>query len=355
MADSRIARHTAVATALSLLSNHQLTRMLDRAPVVAEGIGGTAVRLEVAGVPVFAKRVPLTELERRGENFRSTANVFELPPYCHYGLGSAGGGVWRELAVHVMTTGWVLSGECAHFPLLHHWRELPMARRASDPGEREKSVAFWHGSAAVRRRLEELDGATTSLVLCSEYLPTTVHDWLRDHLSDAERIEEQLLAMADFLERQGLLHFDAHFGNILADSDRIYLTDFGLALSTRFDLSPQEQEFAARNIGHDRAYLRTHLVNWLVTELAGTTDRAERTAYLQRVAQPVQRARSSESPHDARSVRRPRNSIDLPEPAASIVSRHVGTAVRMNDFYRRLAEESRATPFPAEEFSRLRD
>jgi hypothetical protein len=51
-----------------------------------------------SSVAVFAKRIPLTDLERRAENVMSTANLFSLSLYCHYGVGSAGGGVWREVA-----------------------------------------------------------------------------------------------------------------------------------------------------------------------------------------------------------------------------------------------------------------
>jgi hypothetical protein len=43
--------------------------------------------------------------------------------FFHYGLSSAGG-VWREPAVHIMATAWVLSGQCVSFPLLHHWLSL---------------------------------------------------------------------------------------------------------------------------------------------------------------------------------------------------------------------------------------
>ena len=46
----------------------------------------------------------------------STANVFQLPPFCHYGIGSPGGGVWREVAAHTMTTNWVLAKKCGSFP-----------------------------------------------------------------------------------------------------------------------------------------------------------------------------------------------------------------------------------------------
>ncbi|WP_328604917.1 hypothetical protein OG943_33460 [Amycolatopsis sp. NBC_00345] len=327
MGNPRLARHATASTALSLLSDRQLAAVLDAAPVVSTGIGGTAVRLDVEGVPVFAKRVPLTDVERAPGNVRSTANVFELPVFYNYGLGSVGGGVWRELAVHVMATGWVLSGQCASFPLLHHWRELPMARREpGDAAERERSVEFWDGSPAVRRRLEQLDGATSSIVLFCEYFPHDLHHWLPSHLGESERVERQLLEAVEFMNGQGLLHFDAHFGNVLTDGHQVYLADFGLALSDRFDLTDEERAFAKLNAGHDHAYVTTQLVNWLVTEVAGTTERADRVEYVRRAAA---------------------GGADLPEPVASVVARHAPTAVVLNEFYGSLYFESRETPFPA--------
>ncbi len=55
-------------------------------------------------MPIFVKQIPLTDLEKQPENFRSTANIFKLPLSYQYGIGSAGFGAWRELATHIMTT-----------------------------------------------------------------------------------------------------------------------------------------------------------------------------------------------------------------------------------------------------------
>jgi hypothetical protein len=66
----------------------------------ASGIGGSNVRLDVEGIPVFAKCVPVTDLEMAAENRGSTANLFDLPTMYHYGVGSTGTNVWRELAAH---------------------------------------------------------------------------------------------------------------------------------------------------------------------------------------------------------------------------------------------------------------
>ena len=40
------------------------------------------------------------------------------------------------------------------------------------------------------------------------------------------RLEPQLLELAEFINRRGLRHMDAHFENIVCDGEDIYLTDF---------------------------------------------------------------------------------------------------------------------------------
>ncbi|MER7364008.1 hypothetical protein [Nonomuraea wenchangensis] len=111
---ARLTAHSAVSTSLALCSDRALGELVDAAVPLGSGIGGKSALLEVAGTPVFVKRVPLTDLERQPEHVRSTANLFDLPVFCHYGVGAIGGpgfGVWRELAVHTMTTNWVLAAQ----------------------------------------------------------------------------------------------------------------------------------------------------------------------------------------------------------------------------------------------------
>ncbi|MGW1207306.1 hypothetical protein [Streptomyces cyaneofuscatus] len=68
-------------------------------------MGGRSALLKVDGRPVFVKEVPLTERERLPEHTRSTANLFGIPAFCQYGVGSGSGfGAWREVGVHTMTT-----------------------------------------------------------------------------------------------------------------------------------------------------------------------------------------------------------------------------------------------------------
>jgi len=257
----RLADHGVVSTTLSLLSDRQVRALVEDTPVVRSGIGGTAMALEVDGVRVFAKRIPLTELERRPENALSTANLFALPTFYQYGLGSAGFGVWRELAAHVMTTDWVLGGQCANFPLLHHWRVVdgpPATAREHD--DLEGSVAYWNGSPAVRARLEAIKEAPASVVLFLEHFPYNLAEWLALG-NDVAPVVRGLEDCTSFLRANGMVHFDAHPGNVLADEHGVYLTDFGLATSSRFALSEAELGFLEQHLDFDTCHAMAFLLD----------------------------------------------------------------------------------------------
>src|SRR5687768_6991053 len=125
MLAARRSRHERVSAWLAARDDAELAALLDTAPVGAVGIGGGSAMLDVDGVPVFAKRIPITDLELSHPH--STANLFDLPTYCQYGmhrLGSPGFGAWRELAANTIVTAGILAGETASFPLLYHWRAL---------------------------------------------------------------------------------------------------------------------------------------------------------------------------------------------------------------------------------------
>ncbi|MER6983330.1 protein kinase domain-containing protein [Streptomyces carpinensis] len=343
----RIAAHTGIAAALATLDDRDLADLLASARPAGTGIGGRSLLLEADGGRVFVKRVPLTDLERLPRHVRSTADVFALPPHLHYGvgaLGSPGFGAWRELAVHTMTTDWVLAGRFPGFPLLHHWRVLPSSPQPlpDELADVDRAVDYWKGDgdgARVRARIEGLRTATACLTLFLEYVPHTLHDWLgrrlRTDRADAacRLVARQLGAATRFLHEHGLLHCDAHFGNILTDGRRLYLTDFGLSLASGFRLAPDECDFLDRHRGYDGAYAATYLVNWLVTAIGGH-DLRERRALVRALAEGA----------------RPDGAV--PPAAAAILTRHAPLAARMNDFHDRLRRDSRLTPYPHDELRR---
>jgi hypothetical protein len=297
-------------------------------------VGGGSSVLDVDGVPVFAKRIPMTDRELAHPH--STANLCDLPMCCQYGMYRLAGpsfGAWRELVANTIVSEGVLAGETESFPLLYHWRVLPgRAPVASEQLDTDAVVAQFGGAPAVRIRLEELAAASSSLVLFLEYVPDPLLDRLTDPLGQAGTLERQLFEIVAFLRRRELLHMDGHFGNLRADGVRIYLVDFGLATSPRFELSNAERDFVARHVGHDAEYAAMRLVNWLVTTVCGVAAPAgdrpvDRNGYVRRCA-------SGDIPRD------------VPAAVAEILARHAAAAARMNDFCGRLFDGDLDAEYP---------
>lgn len=344
---ARLVRYGEVATALGMLGDRQLGRLVAEARALGSSVGGSSALLEVAGAPVFVKRIPLTDLEREPDNVRSTANVFGMPTFCQRSVVAhpAGGfGAWRELAANTMTTNWVLARQSEAFPLMYHWRVLPGAMPLADElADIERVVAYWDGSSAVRRRLNALARASASVVLFLEYIPQNVNAWLADQLAagpDAVgaacvMVERRLRADLAFMNSHGLLHLDAHFGNVLTDGERLYLADLGLATSPRFDLSAEERDFLAGVASHDAGNAVRELVNWMVAHVVGigTGGPAAHHDYIRRCA-------AGAPPTGA------------PAQVAELISRYAPVATIMNDFYWDVYGVSRATPYPAQEITR---
>ncbi|MGW5669359.1 serine/threonine protein phosphatase [Micromonospora sp. NPDC003776] len=322
MLAARRSRHDRVSAALAARADSGLAAVLDVAPTMGVGVGGGCVLLDLDGVPVFAKRTPVTDRELAHPH--STANLSHLPTYCQYGIGGPSFGVWRELAANLTVTEAVLAGETESFPILHHWRVLPgRPPTASEHLDIDAAVARLGDAPAVRSRFEELADATASLVQFFEYVPDPLLNWLNDDpVGRAATTEQQLFEVVAFLRDRQLLHMDGHFGNMRADGDRIYLVDFGLATSPRFDLSDAERDFVAGHVGHDAGYAAMELVNWLVTTVCGVPVPASggpvaRNEYVHRCA-------TGDIPPG------------VPAAVARILARHAPAAARMNDFYWRL-------------------
>ncbi len=349
----RIARFAQISSALALLSDQQVSRLVDEAEPLASGIGGTTLAFEIEGCKVFAKRVRLTDVERRPEHRMSTQNIFQLPTFCQRNVGSVGFGVWRELAANTMTTGWVLSRQLESFPLMYHWRVVERAAAAcaapvpDEFANVEDMVRHWGGSEAMGTRLRALADATASVVIFLEHLPWSLSAWLDQQRaagpaamdSACTMVERGLTLDVPLMNSLGLLHGDAHFDNILTDGHRLYFADLGLATSERFALSADEWSHLLHHASLDRAYVLAKWVNWLIKAFAPTANNVqERMALVRAVAQ-------GQALHQLIP--------ELPSSVAAIIRRHAPIAVLVNDFYVKLHSESRSAHYPRDDIEAL--
>ena len=251
----RLRRYSKLANEFAVMDADDLAALgLDRAPTQG---WGTSQGTIVGDDGVFVKRVPVTE--REYEHLYSTKNLFRLPLYYQYGVGSAGFGVFRELATHVKTTSWVLDGSCARFPMLLHHRIVP--RRSPHAAANPDSwvaggdyVGYWGGSKRIGTYIAERARAPYELWLVLEWVPHVLHEWIvgAGGQDAAGRVVDELVSTVSFLHERGVFHFDAHWGNVVCDDDGgVFLTDFGLANDRAFALSADERAFFDAHVHYD--------------------------------------------------------------------------------------------------------
>jgi hypothetical protein len=240
--------YTGLSTELSACDDDTL-RSLVLATVPTLRAWGASHVLSINGKTVFVKRVPVTDVELVRS---STRNLFRLPCYYSYGVGSAGFGAFRELATHKKATEWVLSGATAGFPLLYHYRVMPRVEPApAFPMPLEDYVTYWNSSTTVACYIQAREQATHEVWFVTEFVPHTLDDWVVTHQDLTGDVIVSLCQTVTFLRRHGIVHFDAHFGNVLTDGDWYYLADFGLALDEAFELSAAERRFLDRHRHYD--------------------------------------------------------------------------------------------------------
>jgi hypothetical protein len=245
----RIETYFKLSSQIAHLDNGQLHALFDTsAAFTGWGINHT---ISIGSSKVFVKRVPLTNIEY--DNMFSTKNLYDLPTYYNYGIGSAGFGVFRELVTHIKTTNWVLEGTIATFPLMYHYRIMPFSgtRADMDMQRHTKYVEYWGNSANVGKYVFDRANASYEVVLFLEHIPYTAGTWLVEHPNKTQMVMDDMRATITFLRKNGILHLDPHFSNILTDGKRAYLTDFGLVLDKRFALTPAEKVFLKQNTYYD--------------------------------------------------------------------------------------------------------
>lgn len=341
---TRYSRYNYISQHLGKLNDESISALLEQGTPMHSG-WGSSIKLDIDGIPIFVKKVPLNKVEGSPENIRSTENLFDIPLYYQYGVGSGGFSVWRELSAHIMSTEWVLSGENKNLPLMYHWRIINSSDEKTplDEDELKNYVKYWGDSSAIEERYRANHDASSFVVLFIEYIPDTLNTWLRQQLSEGddsldkavEMVESNLKETVAFINAKGMLHFDAHFHNILTDGKQLYFSDFGLATSSQFALSKEELQFFQHHQNYDRCYVVTTLTSWIISRVFGK-DRFEEVL------------------NDYANGKTPLVlPAELTPYLSSIVKRYARITLKMNTFFKTLREENKQAPYPAGELEQL--
>ena len=247
--NKRLQKYCFISSKIAEMNTKSINVLLEKNEL-KKGWGSNHL-ISVSGHKVFVKKVPLTQLEY--DNHFCTKNIFKLPLYYNYGVGSAGFGAFRELVTHIKTTNWVLNGEIKNFPLMYNYRIIPKLGK-SPPLKIKKHkdyVKYWNGNQYVDNYIRERNKAKYEIVLFLEYIPHSLFDWFGSNLKKTGMVSSSMIETIAFLKSKEIVHFDAHFGNILTDGKNCYLTDFGLALDKNFELSKKEQTFLKSHLDYD--------------------------------------------------------------------------------------------------------
>lgn len=335
-------KYSHISTHLEAFSDDEILTLLKQGTPLNSG-WGTTIKIEIDGMPIFVKQVPLNEIEGKAQNIGSTENLFGLPVYYQYGVGSSGFSVWREVSAHIMSTNWVLAGESSHFPLMYHWRILPNFQEKKPFNEEkfQKYLSYWENSKAIGERIKANHNTSDNIVLFIEYLPITLQEWLSGQWDNGpeafdkavEMTERNLLETTAFINSKGMLHFDAHFHNILTDGETIYFSDFGLATSSQFELSNDERQFFQDHRNYDRCYVVMALTNWIICATFGE----------ERLDEVLQSYAKGETPGGER----------LTPYLSKILDRYASLTLKMNVFFKTLRNETKQVKYPAEELESL--
>ncbi len=304
-----------------------------------DGWGANRV-VDIVGIKVFTKSLLVTTAEQP-DPF-GTQNIHRLPSYYGYGMGSAGFRAGRELALHHKTTRWVVEGACTHFPLTYHHRLLPAGTRTPKvpPHALDDYVRSWNHNPAIRRLVDARNAATIELFVVLEFIPHVLRGWFFDHPEAAPQFMAQLGATARFLAAQGVVHFDAHGGNIVTDGNQFFLTDFGLGLSRDFDLSDSERAFLERHLHYDQGMVACGLL----FPVAGAVRRLSEPKRTQLEARFGNTRTTTLAPHLRQLVAD--GLLDLPDSLVELVEPRLGVIEEMVGFFDHLREAIHTTHFP---------
>jgi len=193
-----------------------------------------------SGVKIFVKEIPIA----KKYSITNTKNVYNIPTKYNYGLGSYGINPFRELKLCQITTEFVLSNKCTNFPLLYGYEIIKQNNKFENP------KAKFNKNKYINKMLKDRNNAKYNLILYLEYFDFSLDYEIIDFLNESSKI-------LDFLNKNGILHMDAHDGNILYDkkSKQFYITDFGISVYNKFDLENKDIKFIHKNKNYDKNYL----------------------------------------------------------------------------------------------------
>ena len=145
--------------------------------------------------------------------------------------------------------------------MIYEYRLLPiLSKKILSTYEINDYIEYWGNSNSIRSKVKETNNTKTSITVFLEYIPNTLNLLLEEKLQAGDEsasktismIENDLNSTIEFMKKKGMVHFDATKNNLLTDGQRLYFADFGLTLSSTFNLSKKERDFFDKHQTYDK-------------------------------------------------------------------------------------------------------
>ena len=249
--NNRISKYEILYNKLKYMTTDQLIEIFNNGKI-SDGVGKNSVT-KINNIDVFIKKIPCTTLEYN--NLLNTSNLYNLPCYYNYGVGSVGINCFRELSTHIKTTRWVLDNKIKNFPIMYHYRIIKINNSTKNKeiiDKIDKMKIYWNNNENIKKYLIDREEASYEIMIILEYFPNVLYKWLEEKIENIYLYEKQIYPILNFLYDNNIIHFDTHDANILISNDNtLILTDFGLVLDLSFDLTYEEIKFFNKNTYYD--------------------------------------------------------------------------------------------------------
>jgi serine/threonine protein kinase len=247
----RLKKYYNLSKKLNYMSNEKLKTLLQSTISESEGWGENKI-IEIDGIKIFCKKIPVANLFAKKQF--ETENLYSLPMYYNYGIGSSGFSPWRELLLHIKTTNFVLSEEMENFPLLYHYRIIDENVGEIDRESVEEKVKIWNNNQNITKYLEDRELSSMKIIMFFEYIEHNLSKALSLQKISYTSALSQAFQIIKFLNDNDILHMDSHPYNYLVDNNgKLYLSDFGISIDKEFNLSSDEILFMKNNSSYDYA------------------------------------------------------------------------------------------------------
>lgn len=207
---------------------------------------------------IAVKEIKITNREH--ENFMNTSNLYNIPSKYYRSIGMIPGiNIWREITLLLLFNQLIEQNVCQTLPLTY-------CMLLCDNTESKHKVSSSIKNTSVQQYIRNMNQSDKSVIILQELYDGTFNDWMFEEHNTLEWLSMyfQMWYTLYILRLNQVVHLDPHENNFLLKKIKtggywkynvgsktyyvpnygyiLILNDYGLAISTKFDLDKNEKQ-----------------------------------------------------------------------------------------------------------------